>query len=274
MKSLLLFVTNFSAERNNIMPTVNEIYTYLNSLIPSSLSCEWDNDGLLCCADKSAEVSRLLITLDITDSVLEYAKNSKYDVILSHHPLIFKGVKAVNTDIGVSRRLIELISSNITAMSFHTRLDTVGGGVNDILATTLGLKNVQTFETEGLDMGRVGELPRAMNRDELALYIKEKLGAPYVNYNGPCKEIKRLAVLGGAGKDEILCAASTGADAYLTGELGHHSLTDASDFGIALFEAGHHYTEFPVCSALEKIINEKFPDIHTDIYNSIAIKTV
>lgn len=256
------------------MPTVNEIYSYLDSLIPSSLSCEWDNDGLLCCTDKSAEVSRLLITLDITDSVIEYAKNNRYDVILSHHPLIFKGVKAINTDIGVSRRLIELISSNITAVSFHTRLDTVSGGVNDILAATLGLKNVSTFETEGLDMGRVGELPHAMKPDELALYIKEKLGAPYVNYNGPSNEIKRIAVLGGAGKDEILCAASTGADAYLTGELGHHPLTDASDFGITLFEAGHHYTEFPVCSALEKIINEKFPDIHTDIYNSIAIKTV
>ncbi len=256
------------------MPTVNEVYKHLDSLMPSSLSCEWDNDGLLCCADNSAEVSRVLITLDITDSAINYAKQNGFDVIISHHPLIFKGVKAINPDIGVSRRLIDLISSNITAMSFHTRLDTVNGGVNDTLAEVLGLENVQTFETEGLDMGRVGELVRVMNQDELALYIKEKLGAPYVNYNGPKDKIKRLAILGGAGKDEISCAASAGADAYLTGELGHHSLTDASDFGITLFEAGHHYTEFPVCKALENIINTQFPDIYTEIYNSIAIKTV
>ncbi len=256
------------------MPTVNELYSYLDSLIPSELSCEWDNDGLLCCAEKSAEASRVLITLDITDSAINYAKENGFDVILSHHPIIFKGVKAVNTDVGVSKRLIELIKANVTAMSFHTRLDTVSSGVNDALAAVLGLKGVKTFETEGLEMGRVGELPRVMSQDELALYIKEKLGAPYVNYNGATGEIKYLAVLGGAGEDEIGAAAKAGADAYLTGELGHHFLTDAKDFGIALFEAGHHFTEFPVCKALEAMVNARFPDIYTEIYNSIAIKTV
>lgn len=256
------------------MPTVNEIYTYLDSLIPKTLSCEWDNDGLLCCADKSAQASRVLITLDITDSAISYAKENGFDVILSHHPIIFKGVKAVNPDVGVSKRLLGLIGSGITAMSFHTRLDTVSGGVNDALAGVLGLCNVSSFETEGLDMGRIGELPRAMTGDELALYIKERLGAPYVNYNGANNKILRLAVLGGAGEDEISAAAAVGADAYLTGELGHHSLTDAGDFGITLFEAGHHYTEFPVCKALESVVNKEFPDIHTEIYNSIAIKTV
>ena len=256
------------------MPTVNELYTYLDSLIPSTLSCEWDNDGLLCCADKSAEASRVLITLDITDLAISYAKENGFDVILSHHPIIFKGVKAVNTDVGVSKRLIELIHANITAMSFHTRLDTVKDGVNDALAKVLGLKNIRTFETEGLDMGRIGELPSVMSENELALYIKEKLGAPYVNYNGAKSEIKHLAVLGGAGKDEVSAAKAAGADAYLTGELGHHFLTDASDFGLALFEAGHHYTEFPVCKALESVVKKRFPEIYTEIYNSVAIKTV
>ena len=268
------FADSFFRERNDIMPTVDKLYTYLDSLIPKSLSCEWDNDGLLCCADKSANTSRVLITLDITDAAIEYAIENGFDTILSHHPIIFKGVKAVNPDVGVSKRLIKLINSKITAMSFHTRLDTVGGGVNDALAEVLGLKNLTTFETEGLDMGRVGELPFSMSCEELAVYIKEKLNTPYVSFNGPDVKINRLAVLGGAGGDEIACAAKSGAEAYLTGELSHHQLTDANDFGIALFEAGHHYTEFPVCAALEKLAKSEFPEIYTEIYNSIAIKTI
>ena len=256
------------------MPTVEKLYTYLDSIIPRTLSCEWDNDGLLCCADKTADISRVLITLDITDSAISYAKENGFDTILSHHPVIFKGVKAINTDVGVSKRLIEMISAKITAMSFHTRLDTVSGGVNDALASVLELNNIEAFETEGLDMGRVGDLPRVMNSDELAIYIKEKLGAPYVNYGGEKSEIKKLAILGGAGKDEVFAAAKSGADAYLTGELSHHTLTDANDFGVALFEAGHHYTEFPVCKVLENLVKSEFPEIHTEIYNSIAIKTI
>lgn len=254
------------------MATKRELYSFLDKIMPKELSCDWDNDGLMCASKPETEVKKVLITLDITDSVINYAKSNGFDTIVSHHPLIFKGVKALSPDIGVSDRLIKLIEGRICAMSFHTRLDAVCGGVNDALADILGLDDKVSFG-EG-DMGRVGALKTEMNETELALYIKEKLGAPYVNIGGANGKIKRLAVLGGAGDDEVSAAKSAGADAYLTGELGHHLLTDASDYNIVLFEAGHHYTEFPVCKVLEKIINDNFPDITTEIYNSIAIKTV
>ena len=256
------------------MPTNRELYAYLDSVIPKSLSCDWDNDGLMCCNMPDSGVRRLLITLDITDDVIEYAKSAGFDTIISHHPLIFKGIKALNAENGVSKRLFALIDGNITAMSFHTRLDAVTDGVNDALSEVLELTGVRAFYSEGVSIGRVGELQRPMNPGELALFIKNKLHAPYVNFNGGRDVIKTLAVLGGAGKDEITAALQTGAQAYLTGELGHHALTDAADYDITLFEAGHHFTEFPVCKTLEKRIKNRFPEIITEIYNSYGIKTV
>ncbi|MBE6606720.1 MAG: Nif3-like dinuclear metal center hexameric protein [Ruminococcaceae bacterium] len=256
------------------MPTKRELYDYLDTIIPRSLSCDWDNDGLMCCAKPEDHVKKLLVTLDITDACIEYANKKGFDTIVSHHPLIFKGIKALNTDMGVSNRLIKLMSCGICAMSFHTRLDAVSGGVNDALAEVLGLRDVEAFGENNSPMGRVGTLPATMRANELAIYIKEKLSAPYVNFNGRNNDIKRLAVLGGAGEDEILLAEKAGADAYLTGELGHHPLTDACDMALTLFEAGHHYTEFPVCKNLAKTLKDKFSDIEVEIYNSIAVKTV
>lgn len=256
------------------MPTKRELYDYLDTIIPRSLSCDWDNDGLMCCTKPEDQVKKLLVTLDITDACIEHANKMGFDTIVSHHPLIFKGIKALNTDIGVSNRLIKLMSYGICAMSFHTRLDAVSGGVNDALAEILGLSDVEAFGENDCPMGRVGALPYVMSASELALYIKQKLSAPYVNFNGRNDKIGRLAVLGGAGEDEIALAEKSGADAYLTGELGHHALTDACDTSLTLFEAGHHYTEFPVCEKLAQTLKGKYFDIEVGIYNSIAVKTV
>ena len=256
------------------MPTKRELYDYLDGIMPKTLSCEWDNDGLMCCSHPEDEVKKILFTLDITPEAIEYAVNNGYDTVISHHPIIFKGIKAVNTDIGVPKRLIRLIESRITAMSFHTRFDSVAGGVNDALAEALELTDTEPFGDIENGVGRVGTLPREMSVDELAYHIKEKLGAPYVNYNGAGEKIARLAVLGGAGDDCFGLAVSTGAQAYLTGELKYHQLTDSADMGITLYEAGHYHTEYPSLSKLEQTVKAKYPDTETEIYKNYLIKTV
>lgn len=254
------------------MVTRRELYNFFDALYPKSLSCEWDNDGLMCSVNPEREVKRVLVTLDITNAVIEYAKEQGFDTVISHHPLIFKGVKELNTDNGVSARLINLAVSDIAAMSFHTRLDAGDGGVNDALAKILELSNIEKFGDGGL--GRIGELPFEMTAEKLAHFIKEKLNAPIVSYNGAKDRIRRLAVLGGAGSDEIHEAASVGADAYLTGELSHHDLTDAADTKITLFAAGHHSTEFPVCAGIKRAILEHFPTVEVEIFDSLNIKYV
>lgn len=256
------------------MTTTRDLYKYLDEKFPKTLSCEWDNDGLMCCADPEKAIKRVLVTLDITNEAIEYALSCSFDAIISHHPLIFSGIKALNTNSGVSSRSIALVKADICAMSFHTRLDAAVGGVNDALAERLGLHEVTAFETEGIAMGRIGKLEKPMQTHELAAFIKTRLGAPYANYSGNSGEISTLALLGGSGKDEIAIAASLGADAYLSGELGYHSLTDAVDSGIVLYEAGHYYTEFPVCEKLRAVISDAFPELYIEVIPSINIHTV
>ncbi|MBO5416673.1 MAG: Nif3-like dinuclear metal center hexameric protein [Clostridia bacterium] len=252
----------------------SELYNFLNNAIPSSLSCEWDNDGLMCCPDGDREVKSVLVTLDITAEAVEYAKAKGCDVIISHHPLIFKGIKSINAENCVSARAIELIKSGISAMSFHTRLDALSGGVNDTLAERLGVVNTAPFGVDGEEIGRVGELPKSMTLSDFALLVKKALGAPAVLCADAGRMVKRVALLGGEGGDDIAAARAAGADTYLSGRLGYHAMTDAPECGMNLIEAGHFYTEFPVCEKLRELLRQADADIECEIFLSNKIELI
>lgn len=249
---------------------VIELYKYLDAHIPASLSCPWDNDGLMCCPDESKEVKRVLVTLDVTDDAIRKAKELEADVILSHHPLIFKGVKALNSSTVVPSRAIELIKSGISVMSFHTRLDAVEGGVNDVLALTLGIEDAEPFGDEGI--GRIGELDVPMSLDEFAYLVKDRLNAPQVTYSGNGRDVFKVAVLGGSGADDIGAAIAAGADTYLSGTLSYHDMADAPDGPINLVEAGHFHTEDPVCDMLSELVWSADASIETVYFNSYRAK--
>ena len=231
------------------------LYQYLDDRIPSSLSCEWDNDGLMCCSNPDREVRRVLLALDVTEDVVEMAVQGRYDAIVSHHPLVFRPVNALNGETGVQRKLIKLIKNDITAMSFHTRLDAVEGGVNDELAKILALDDVKPFGPEGEKMGRLGTNPAPLPLDCFAKCVGDVLGAPAVLYSGN-KKVRRVAILGGNGDDFISAAIEAGADTLVSGRLGYHPMTDAKECGINLIEAGHYYTERPVLSVLAQMVKQ------------------
>ena len=245
--------------------TVNELYAKLNERIPSSLSCEWDNDGLMCCSDGAREVKKVLVCLDVTADAVTQAINDGIDIIISHHPFIFKGLKSVTENDFIPQKAIELIRAGVSVMSFHTRLDAVCGGVNDKLASLLGLVNTAPF---GEGIGRIGELSEVTDGVSFAKKVKEVLSAPAVFLADSKKPIKRVAVLGGSGDDFISEAIMLGADAYVSGELGHHPMTDAPDMKITLIEAGHFYTEQPVCEVLCDMIKKIDGSVDCEIYNS------
>jgi dinuclear metal center YbgI/SA1388 family protein len=143
-------------------------------------------------------------------------------------------------------------------MSFHTRLDAAEGGINDILAETLELQNIQKFEAEeGLD-SRFGDLAHEMTFEDFCLFVKEKLGAPSILASKGKDTVSRVAVLGGAGKDAIFSAMATGADAYLTGEASYHGLLDAMEMGFSVLTAGHDFTENAFFAYFKKALNEAF----------------
>lgn len=240
--------------------TVQSLYDALEARLPKSQGFDWDNDGLAVCPDPDAPVSGVLICLDPTEDALAAAYGHGYNVILSHHPLLFRGLKAVDGQDTSSRKVIDMIRAGVSAMSFHTRLDTAAGGVNDVLAAALGLCGVTPFGDDGnpagLPIGRIGSLPAPEPFEVFAARLKKALHLPAVVGAGCGKPVSRVAVLGGAGDDDVAAAKAAGADTYVTGELRYHQLCDAPFSGMNLFAAGHYHTEFPVTAVLERIVRE------------------
>lgn len=252
---------------------VLELYQYLEEKIPRELRCDWDNDGLMCCPDPDAEVKKVLLALDVSEKTVDHAIAEGCDLILSHHPLVFRPIKALTGEQATPRKLIKLVKNGISVMSFHTRLDALAGGVNDLLAAKLGLADVTSFGVDGEMMGRVGELADTLTLAEFAAFVKDKLGALAVLYNGD-KPVKRVAVLGGNGNDFIFAAKAAGADTYVSGRLGYHPMASAREDGINLVEAGHFYTEDPVLSVLSDMVKKAATDIETVIFDSNEIEVI
>ena len=232
------------------MPKISEIYQCLERALPSSLSCDWDNDGLMVCASPEAEVKKILFALDITPAVAEYAIKIGADLIISHHPLIFSGIRRMDGHDGTTRKVISLLQNNIAAMSF-----------NDILANIFSLSDVENFGVDGDTAARIGTLPSPMAFEDFCKLVKKVLCAPCVCGAKAGETVSRLAVLGGAGKDYIREAQKMGADTYLTGEVNYNYLLEAAENGLSVVTAGHYHTEAPFTAFFEKILSENFENL-------------
>lgn len=254
--------------------TVRELYAFLEERIPRSLSCDWDNDGLMVCPDDTKEVRRVLVALDITAAVAEHAVKEGYDLVISHHPLIFHPLKAVAPGEATVNKVIRLLTSGVSAMSFHTRLDAVKGGVNDVLANAIGLQNIVPFGNNGEEIGRIGDLPEAMSLRDFAALVKTATGAKWVQISSNGKPVSRVAVLGGGGAGESGAAAAAGADTYLTGDLRHDQLTEAPEREMNMVQGGHFFTENLVCDRIREMLLEADATLTVDIINSYPAEFV
>ncbi len=249
--------------------TVKELYKAMSTYIPEELREGWDNDGMMCCADGEAQVGRVLLSLDVTEEIIDYAIENDIDLIVSHHPLVFKPISRLVSDDHIGRKLIELVHSGVAVFSFHTRADKVEGGVNDILAEMMKLENVKPFG-EG-DLGRIGELAEEITLEDLAYLIKDELEAPFVLTSDAYNPVRRIAFVGGEGRDYIRAAIAEGADTLVSGRLGYHAMEDAPEMGINLIEAGHFFTEHPVLDFFEKILRTIDPSLFIQKLNSNVI---
>ncbi len=256
--------------------TVRELYIKLNEKIPPSLSYEWDNDGIMCCPNSNRTVSKVLVALDVTEGVIQAAIEGEYDLIISHHPFIFRGLPSIDDKGDVSAKVIRLLKNDISVFSFHTRLDCLSGGVNDRLCALLELENVEAFYVDGLPLGRVGDLKSVTTPEDFAKKVKEILCAPFVLLADTGVDVHRVAVVGGSGKDALCAAKEAGADTFLSGRLGYHEMTDAQDAmkKINIIEAGHYYTENPICSSIADIIKGIDENIECTTVCSGSIKAI
>ena len=254
---------------------VIELYEKLCEVIPSSLSCSWDRDGLESCPEPEKNVGRILVALDVTNSVIDRAIEVGADVIVSHHPLFFGGLGNINALTFDGARAVKLARAGIAEMSFHTRLDALEGGVNDTLSSLIGLCGVQVIGDEGI--ARIGELDCEMEVSDFAKLLKDKLSMgseereAHIAVCPAGRHVKRVAVLGGSGGDDIRAAAANGADTFVTGELKYHERLSAQDFNMNLICAGHFFTEYPVCSFIENLLGGICPDAEIENYFSNEI---
>lgn len=220
-----------------------EIMEKLEELSPISFASSWDNVGLLL-GDKEKEVKKILVALDVTDDVIEQAVRLDADFILSHHPMIFKGVKKVTAEDFIGRRILKLAQHGICYYASHTNFDVMG--MADAAADELALSNREvlqiTFEDEIAKegFGRIGELPETMSLADAAQYVKQVFGIDKVKVFGDLSdEIKRVAILPGSGKSMIEDALMADVDALITGDIDHHEGLDSVMQGLPIIDAGH-----------------------------------
>ena len=212
----------------------------IESVAPRSAQEEWDNSGMQV-GDTGREVSSVLLTTDITEDVVNEAIICGCDLIISHHPLLFHGLKQVCGQTPQARVVEMAIKHDIAIYSAHTNLDSVIGGINTKLAERLGIIDYRLMTESGL--GAIGKLPQPMRYEDLIAYVRETLECTYVRYTRPKNEMVQIVALcGGSGAEFIDQAIEQGADVYLTADCKYHEFQDAEG-RIGLVDIDHWYSE-------------------------------
>lgn len=247
------------------MATVKEILAFIESIAPVSMKEDWDNVGLNC-GHTDQQVTKVLMALDPFSHVCQEAKDVGAQLLLTHHALIWEqGFITDQTEQG--RNTLFLIENKIAHINAHTNLDCAPGGVNDILAQTLGLENIRVIDPQGTDeQGREYGLLRCgdVESQSMAAFlskVKGSLGCKALKYVDCGKPVHRVAVGGGACAGFMKQAAAAGCDTFVTADTRYNQFWDAKAMGINLIDAGHFHTENPVCAVLAQQLQAAFPDI-------------
>lgn len=254
------------------MATVGEIYHFLNQKAPFVLQAGFDNAGFLV-GREGAEVTRILVALDITPEVIQEAIEKGARLIVSHHPVIWGQLSAVTDHDRTGSRLLTLIEHGIAAICAHTNLDAVEGGVNSILAETLGLVSLIPLQEEGrmedgtpYGIGRVGL--RADGEISLKNFVQEVrdlLHAPGIRFLDAGRPVHKVAAGGGSCGGMLSLAATQGCDTFVTGDLKHDMYLEARDLGVNLLDAGHHATEALICPVVASWLQKAFPAVTVEV---------
>ncbi len=255
------------------MITVRQIYQMLDQKAPFAIQMSWDNSGLLV-GDPSAEVTRVLVSLDITGQAVAEAAEYGAQLIVSHHPLIFAPIKRVTcaTDDLTGRILWPMISHGMAAICCHTNLDAVEGGVNSALAAALGLEQTGQLAQDGVDgegrpygIGRVGVLPEPEALPAFLARVRARLAPNGIRYVDGGRPVHRVAVGGGSCGGMLTDALRAGCDTFVTADLKYNQFLDAGDLGINLIDAGHFPTENVVVPILARWLREAFPTLEVRV---------
>lgn len=238
-----------------------EIIEEIEKRYPREYACEWDNVGLLA-GDRQREVKRIYIALDATDRTIDRAVSFGAELLLTHHPLIFGGIRSVTADDCTGRRLIKLIENGISCYAMHTNYDVLG--MASLASDLLGLTETSVLEEvrDGEGIGRTGKLPKEMTLKECACYVKERFSIPDVRIFGdPEGTVSTAAISPGSGKSMTHPALKKGADVLISGDIDHHTGIDMADSGLSIIDAGHYGLEHIYIADMENFLRERFPEL-------------
>lgn len=224
-----------------------EIIKRLEILAPPKFAEEWDNIGLLA-GRSNKEIKKVYLAVDATDEIVEDAIEMEADLLLTHHPLIFKPIKAVTEEHFISRRILRLLQADMCYYAMHTNFDVMG--MADAAADEMMLRNRQVLEVTYEDeiskegIGRYGRLPRVMTLAECAAYVKEVFDLPSVRVYGELEEkVEMAAISPGSGSSVGSYALQAGVDVLISGDIDHHMGIDLVAQGISVIDAGHYGLE-------------------------------
>ena len=238
------------------MVTVGDILNYIESLAPGYMKMDWDNVGLDC-GSRNAPATKILVALDPFEHVCQEAVDIGADLVVTHHPLIFRPIPMVTDDAAITRGIMNLCAHGISHICAHTNLDCADGGVNDVLANVLGLKNVEKLGAYG-GMMRCGDVETQSVADFLA-HVKSTLNCPGLRYCDGGKPVHKVAVGGGSCSDGLMDVIAAGCDTFVTADAKYNGFWDAHEQGVTLIDAGHFYTENPTMKVLANKIAAAFP---------------
>jgi dinuclear metal center YbgI/SA1388 family protein len=234
------------------------IIQFMEQMAPKQLAFADDPIGLqLGALNKS--VSQVLIALDVTPDVITEAIEMKAELIIAHHAIMYRPIKHLRLDVPAGKLYESLIKNDIAVYIAHTNLDVATGGVNDILAAMLGLENPSFLQEVHFNqgIGRVGKLPEQQLLSEFVKTVKIAYDIPAVRFVGdPNRMIRKVAVLGGSGRDYVKAAIFAGADVLITGDIDYHTAHDALSAGMNIIDAGHNIEKL-LKPAVANILQEK-----------------
>ena len=256
------------------MYKVKDVTDVIERFAPLTIQEGWDNSGL-CIGSPDAPVSSVLLGLDCTPELVDEAVECGADMIVTHHPLIFSGLKKICPEDKVGEAVIKAVKAGISVYAAHTSADKVIAGVSGAMAARLGLRNVEILEEdgEGTGLGVVGDLPEPLTAEEAVRLVRERFALKAMRASRPVEgRISRVAMCGGSGGSLIKAAMKSGAQLYLSGDISYHNFFTQD--GFMIMDIGHYESEIEIVDILFSLIKKNFPTFAVRITQNIYSNAV
>lgn len=247
--------------------TVRDISGIVNLFAPEALAAEFDNTGFQV-GDESKFVTGIVIALDCTERVIDFAVKKGCNLIITHHPLIFSPLKSIKLNDAVGSLVVKLIQNDIALYSMHTNFDRANGGTDDVLAQAIGMTDVQRlehfmFEGENMGFGRIGKVNTTIG--ELRKRLETAVGGRVITTGCDSRVVCTVASAAGAGGSLADIAAFKGADIFVTGEVNYHTALDAKRLGMDVMLCSHQGSEAISLNNLKCYLQNRLNDVECNV---------